>query len=212
MQAVFDFLFASYATYTWQDIALEATAVLFGLLSVWYAGRERILVYPTGLVSTGIYVYICFVAGLYGDMGINAYYCAMSLYGWYRWTQPAGDAPVLPICWHRGRERWISLGLLLGFFVLLAWVLDRFTDSTVPRIDAFTTAVFFVAMWEMARKKVESWIYWIVGDVVSVPLYYYKGLTLTSIQYLVFLWLAVLGLLAWHKKATARPVLSTSTS
>ncbi|RMG69256.1 MAG: nicotinamide riboside transporter PnuC [Bacteroidetes bacterium] len=194
-----DFFFEPYYSYSTLDIWLEALAVLFGLASVWYAKREHIWVYPTGLISTGIYVYICLMAGLYGDMGINGYYFAMSIYGWYRWTRPGEGAPILPITRLRGREAMLSLGLLLAFFGVLAWVLTSYTDSTVPLIDAFTTSIFFVGMLEMARKKLEHWIYWIIGDIISVPLYFYKGLTLTSFQYLVFLGIAIAGYISWRK-------------
>ncbi|MEL6676216.1 MAG: nicotinamide riboside transporter PnuC [Bacteroidota bacterium] len=204
MEAVWEFLFAQYEGYSTWDIVLEATAVVFGILSVMFAMRGSILVFPTGIVSTLIYIYVTITISLWGDMGINIYYTAMSVYGWYRWTRPQEDAPELPITRLEGNERWISLGMVAVFFGILAYVLVNFTDSPVPYTDAFTTAIFFVGMLEMARKKLENWVYWIIGDLISIPLYYYKGLTLSSFQFLIFLGLAIAGYLEWRKKIQAR--------
>lgn len=180
---------------------IEAIAVFFGLLSVWYSARINILVYPTGIVNVTIFVYICLRAGLYADMAINVVYFVMSVYGWYNWLRPRENKTVLPVRFAGKRINLFSLGVTLLLFFAIRTVLIHYTDSTVPSIDAFTTALFIIAMWLMASKRVENWIYWIAGDVVSVPLYFYKGLVLSSFQYLVFLVLAVVGLIAWRKEA-----------
>jgi nicotinamide mononucleotide transporter len=179
----------------------EVLAVFFGLLSVWYSKKVNILVYPTGIVNVLIYVYICYFSGLYADMGINVVYFIMSLYGWYHWTHPRKDKKLPKVAFSTTREHLIGLGLTLISFAVLAVVLNNFTDSNVPYVDSFTTAVFITGMWLMALKKVENWIYWIIGDIVSVPLYFYKGLVFTSLQFAVFLIIAVLGYLAWRKQA-----------
>jgi nicotinamide mononucleotide transporter len=180
---------------------LEAIAVFFGIASVFYSMREHIWVYPTGLISTLIYVWICFEYKLYGDMGINAYYFGMSIYGWYVWSHPKGDQSVLPVTW-LSAIGWVTASLIfLASLLMLSQVLVHFTDSDVPYWDAFTTASAFVGMWLMAKKKVENWYFWLLTDLVSVPLYAYKGLVLTSFQYLVFTVLATLGLFAWIKSA-----------
>ncbi|MDP2238436.1 MAG: nicotinamide riboside transporter PnuC [Bacteroidales bacterium] len=184
-----------------QTTLLEIIAVIFGLLSVWYSMKVNILVYPTGIVSVIIYVYICFFAGLYADMGINFVYFIMSVYGWYNWTRPQTDKPRLPVTFSSKQDQIIAISGTIVSFVIIREVLIEYTDSTVPNIDAFTTSVFIVGMWLMAVKKVENWIYWIIGDIVSVPLYFYKGLVFTSFQYLVFLILAILGYIAWRKEA-----------
>lgn len=180
---------------------LEGIAVLFGIASVYYSMKENILVYPTGIISTLIYVWICLQVGLYADMGINAYYFAMSIYGWYIWSRPTGDGNVLPVTWMAGREIVAAILLLIGSYALLVFVLINFTDSDVPYFDSFTTASAFVGMYLMAKKKVENWIAWIITDLVSVPLYFYKGLILTSFQFFFFTILAIMGLLAWIKSA-----------
>lgn len=180
---------------------LEGIAVFFGLASVFYSIKENILVFPTGIISTLIYVWICWQVGLYADMGINAYYFSMSVFGWYVWSHPKPGKVVVPVTWMNAREILQSLGLFLFAYGLLYSVLCYYTDSDVPGWDSFTTASAFVGMWLMAKKKVENWIAWIVTDLVSVPLYFYKGLVLTSFQFFVFTVLAVMGLLAWIRAA-----------
>lgn len=184
-----------------QTTFIEVIAVIFGLLSVWYSMRVNILVYPTGIVSVVIYVYICLIAGLYADMAINFIYFVMSVYGWYNWLRPAENKPQRPVRFATKKQNSIAaIAALISFFAI-NHILVHYTDSNVPAIDAFTTAVFIVGMWLMAEKKVENWIYWIIGDIVSIPLYFYKGLVMTSFQYTVFLVLAVLGFIAWKKEA-----------
>jgi nicotinamide mononucleotide transporter len=182
---------------------LEVIAVGFGIASVVYSKKVNILVYPTGLVSVIIYVYICFFAKLYADMGINVVYFIMSIYGWYNWSRKNDNKKVLPISMCSKKEHWINLEMFVFFFVILIYILKNFTDSDVPVWDSLTTAIFIVGMWLMAMKKVENWILWIIGDLISIPLYFHKGLVLTSVQFIVFLVLAILGYLEWKKKYKA---------
>lgn len=184
-----------------QSSFIEIVAVIFGLLSVWYSTKVNILVYPTGIVSVLIYVYICFMAGLYADMFINGVYFGMSVYGWYNWTHRRNNEKVIQVLFAGKKHNIIAIGASVVSFFIIQYTLKTYTDSTVPTIDAFTTAIFIVGMWLMATKKVENWIYWIIGDIVSIPLYFYKGLVFTSFQYLVFLILAIIGFISWRKEA-----------
>lgn len=178
----------------------EFIAVIFGLLSVWYARKENVWVYPTGIINVLIYVYLCFHAGLYADMGINAFYFLMSVYGWYRWTHKDSESHQLPIS-VLNKVQWLySVVAVIVFFFIVRFLLVNYTDSTVPNFDSFTTALFIVAMWLMAVKKVENWIFWIIGDALVIPLFAYKGLAFTGIQYIVFLILAIMGLIEWRKR------------
>ncbi|AGA77381.1 nicotinamide riboside transporter PnuC [Echinicola vietnamensis] len=198
-QWIIDGFVAGLQQMTW----LEAFAVVFGIASVFFSMKENIWVYPTGIISTLIYVWICLQVKLYADMGINAYYFSMSIYGWYVWTHPKPGNAVLPVTWLKWKG-WISaILLLIVSYGILYLVLSTYTDSDVPYWDSFTTSSAFVGMYLMAKKKVENWIAWIITDLVSVPLYFYKGLVLTSFQFLFFTVLAVIGLIAWIKSAKA---------
>jgi len=201
MSRVFDLLFGQYSDYLPLDIALEITGVTFGLLSVVCAKKNKVLVYPTGMVSTAIFVYLLIKWSLLGDMLINAYYFIMSAYGWYYWSQKVEAVYIHQVDFINAKERQISFGL---FFLSLCFVFgvyqvfDRWNDW-MAYIDTLTTAIFFVGMWLMARRKVENWIFWIVGDLISIPLYFVKGLTITSFQYLIFTIIAIFGYRAWKK-------------
>jgi len=179
--------------------SIESLAVGTGLASVWFSVKEKIWVYPVGLVSVGIYVYLSFVYGIYADMGINIYYVIMSMYGWYRWLQPSVGSTVKEITRSSKKVLIISLSLLFLSWLILFILLQRFTDSDIPLWDSLTTSLAIVGMWLMAEKKVEHWLFWIATDLLSIPLYYYKGLVLTSGQFLVFTVLAVMGWLQWNR-------------
>ncbi|MGO4919318.1 nicotinamide riboside transporter PnuC [Maribacter spongiicola] len=204
MSPIFDYLFGQYADYDALDIMLEIVAVIFGLLSVWFSKQNKILVYPTGLVSTSIFVYLLLKWGLLGDMMINAYYFIMSLYGWYIWTRKVDADHYTPITRVTKKENITSIFIFIGtiIFVFIVYqVFDKW-NSWTAYVDTITTAIFFVGMWLMAKRKVENWIYWIIGDLISIPLYFYKGFTFTSIQYLIFTILAVYGYNAWKKNTS----------
>ena len=201
MSQIFESLFAQYATYQSLDITLEITGVVFGLLSVWLAKKNHIGVFPTGMISTSIYVYLLLKWGLVGDMLINAYYFGMSVYGWVIWTGVNDQQQTTPIA-RINQQEWRYLLLLfvgsLGFvYGVYQWF--GLWNSSTSVIDTLTTAIFFSGMWLMARRKIENWIFWIVGDIISVPLYLIKGFSFTSLQYLIFTFIAIYGYLEWKK-------------
>ena len=201
MSPIFDFFLDPYKTYSTLDILLEGVAVITGLLSVWFAKQDKVWVYPTGMVSTAIYVYLLLKAGLLGDFLINAYYFAMSIYGWMFWTQQKEGVTVHQIGKVSSLEKkWSFFLFVLSLLFVggLYTILGRWASWTAP-IDTFTTALFFVGMWLMARRKIAHWIYWIIGDLISIPLYFYKGLVLTSFQYLIFTLIAIFGYIKWKK-------------
>jgi len=201
MNHIFNFLFEQYSSYAPKDVYLEITAVIFGFASVWYSKRNNILVFPTGLISTSIFVYLLFKWQLIGDMLINGYYFIMSLYGWYIWTRKVDSEHVTPISKTTKKEQLIGV-VLFVVTLLFVFVVYQFFDmwnGWVAYVDTFTTALFFVGMWLMAKRKIENWIFWIVADIISVPLYFYKGFTFSSLQYLGFTIIAIFGFLAWKK-------------
>ena len=201
MQGIIEFLFGQYSEYTLTHTLLELFAVTMNILSVIYAKRNSILVYPTGLIGTGIFVYILYNFSLLGDMIINFYFVLMSIYGWYYWAQKKDGQTLNNVSRTSIKEYYFIL--ILGITSLLSiYLIYNFYDkwnSWTAYVDTITTAIFFVAMYLMARRKVESWVFWIIGDLITIPLYFYKGLTISSIQYLIFLILAILGYISWKK-------------
>lgn len=212
-----DILIGPYKTYdTWQ-IAIEVIAAVLGVASTYFSTKRNIWVYPTGIVSTGIYIYLLFVFGLYGDMLINVYYTSMSIYGWILWSQVTEKDDVhVPVL--RMTKKEIGIGSVL-FILSIALVLTLyyfrpviqnnfdlnfmeqvgFHYSVVDYLDSTLTATFLIGMWLMARRKLESWYFWIIGDVGAIALFMVKGLAITSLQYLVFLGLAIVGYINWKK-------------
>ncbi len=207
MSQIFEWIFSQYQDTPTNLIVLELIAIVFGFLTVIYSKRENILVFPTGMVQTGIFVYILFVYGLLGDMLINAYYFIVSIIGWYLWTRKVDDNHYIPITKTTSKEKLWSVLLFVGtlIFVTVVYLLvDRFNVWT-DYVDTLTTAIFFVGMWLMAKKKLENWVYWIVGDIITVPLYWYKGLIFTSLQFFVFTIIAIYGYKAWKKNLNKSP-------
>ena len=201
MNQVFTFFFEQYASYETIDIVLEIIAVVFGFLSVWFSKQNKIWVFPTGMISTSIFVYLLLKWSLLGDMMINGYYFIMSVYGWYVWTRKIDDTQVTPISKINFKEKKISVAIFFAtllFVFVIYKTFDKWSDW-VAYADTITTAIFFVGMWLMAKRKIENWIFWIIGDIISVPLYLYKGFTFTSFQYLGFTFIAIFGYLAWKK-------------
>ena len=144
---------------------LELIAVFFGIASVLYSRKENILVYPTGMISTFIYVYLCFGIKLYADMSINFFYFVMSIYGWIMWKNLTKNIS-LQITKNTNKENIYSVGAVLFLWLILYFILTQFTDSDVAYIDSFTTAICFVGMMLMAWKKLENWTLWIIANIV----------------------------------------------
>lgn len=179
---------------------IEAIAVIFGIASVWFEKKENILVYPVGLVSVILYIYITYQVQLFADMGINAFYFVMSIYGWYMWARGGKDGTPLPISYSGTKGNLVNgIGVIAVFF-LLWFVLVSYTNSDVPVWDAMTTAFFVIGMYLMALKKIENWIAWMAGNFISIPLYAYKDLVFTSVQFFVFFIISVLGWMEWRRR------------
>lgn len=207
MNLIFEFFFGQYAAYETIDITLEIVAVVFGFLSVWFSKQNNILVFPTGMISTMIFVYLLLKWELLGDMMINGYYFIMSVYGWFIWTQKVDDTHATPISRTTVNEKKVGIAIFFGtlLFVYLIYKLFNKWTSWVAYVDTITTAIFFVGMWLMAKRKIENWMFWIVGNLISIPLYYYKGFTFTSLQYLGFTIIAIFGYLSWERTINKHP-------
>ena len=201
MSPIFEFFLEPYKSASTLDIILEILVFVFGIASVVFAKKENILVYPTGLVATVITVYLLFKAGYLGDMMMNFYYSVMSIYGWWNWSRKRKDSYVVPISRTNTKQKWIGFGLFV-MTMIVTYLVYRVYDyelQTPNYIDIFTSGLFFTAMWYMATKKLENWTLWIIGDLITVPLYAYRGLGILSLQYLIFTVLAIQGYIAWKK-------------
>ena len=227
MNDILQFFLDPYQSASIFNIILEVLAAIFGVISVFYARKENILVFPTGIISTGIYVYLLLQWSLYGDLIINIYYTLMSIYGWYQWQKVVGDDKAhISISRSSIKDKYQAFGIFLftsvfvifvyryynvmpsklGFIESVWYAWDHLTSGSLadfrlatPFLDTFTTGVFFAAMWLMANKKIENWSLWIAGNIVSIPLYFVKGYAFTAVQYIVFLILAIMAFLSWRK-------------
>lgn len=184
----------------------EYIAVLAGILSVWYSRKENILVYPTGLLNTIIYIWLSFKFHLLGEATVNFYYTIMNIYGWYLWTRKNERQEILlQIRFSSGKE-WLEqfsffAVFYLSIFFALSYLKNVFAPGAIPWADALASASAFTGMWLMAKKKVESWYWWIITNICGMPLYFVKGLVFTSVYYFVLLILATGGLIEWRKRA-----------
>lgn len=207
MSPIFDFFLDPYREKETYIVILEGVVLVTGILSVWCAKKENILVYPTGLVATVITVYLFFRDGLLGDMMMNLYWSAMSIYGWWNWSRKKDDKKVVQISRTTTSEKWIGFGLFLGTMVLNYGVYKTFGHDiqTSNYVDILTSGIFFTAMWYMALKKLENWTLWIIADIITVPLYAYRGWGMLSLQYIIFTVLAIQAYIAWKKSLNRSP-------
>ena len=212
---LYELFIKPYEEYTFFQIFLEAVAAFFGLLSVFFSVKRNIWVYPTGIISTTIYVYILFNFGLLGDMLINVYYSIMSIYGWISWNKST-ENQIISIDFAKKKDWLVGINLFAMSFIAVygVYYFKPFIDNHFSMngvilsfqqldwanwLDIFTTSLFLIGMWFMAKRKVENWLFWIVGDLICIPMMLYKGLGITSLQYLVFTIMAVMGYQKWRK-------------
>ncbi|WP_312764660.1 nicotinamide riboside transporter PnuC [Epilithonimonas sp.] len=209
-------LTAQYNSYETYLIYLEAFAVLFGLLSVFFSIKKNIWVYPTGIISTILFIYIMFVFGLLGDMLINVYYTVMSLYGWILWSKSSDDHIHVDVKKASAKDWKVGSILFVAslFFVGTVYYYKPFIDNQFSMenvklglyhldwanyTDIVTTSLFLVGMYFMAKRNIENWIFWIVADFICIPMMFEKGLALTGLQYFVFTAMAIIGYIEWKK-------------
>jgi len=188
MSSILESIYNGLVQTTW----IEAIAVISGIVSVWYSRKENILVFPTGLLNTTIYIYLSFKGHLLGEASVNLYYTIMSLYGWYLWNSNTKE---------RIQQFLFFAGVYAIIYFALVYVKQSFAPEAIPWADALASASAYTAMWLMAKKKVESWFWWVLTNIASIPLYFIKGYTFTSVQFIVLLILAIAGWIEWSRKA-----------
>lgn len=226
MNSLLDFFIAPYKDATLFDVSIEFVAAFFGILSVWFVKKESILAFPSGIISTALYIYICYKFVLYGDVIVNTYYTAMSMYGWFMWAQLNKSNLKTTITENTFLDTLKTVGIFifttifvifvyrfynvmpnhLNFSESITFAIKNLTSANLadfrlatPFLDTLTTGIFFAAMWLMANKKIAHWLFWILGNIISIPLYFVKGLGFTGLQYIIFLILAIQGYLVWKK-------------
>lgn len=213
---LYDLFIKPYEVYTNVQIVLEALAAAFGMISVFLTIKKNILLYPTGIISTLIYVYILFNFGLLGDCMINVYYTIMSIYGWILWNKNSEDHIHVDVTYATHKEWFYSFLLFILSIILVTivyyykpYINNQFSMDGANLgldhldwanwLDVLTTSTFLAGMWLMAKRRIENWIFWIIGDLICIPMFIYKGLGITSVQYLVFTVMAIMGYVSWKK-------------
>lgn len=189
-------------TTTWP----EYIAVFAGIASVWFSRIENILVYPVGLISTIIYTFLSFKYHLLGEASVNFYYTVMSIYGWILWAKKNQQQEHVIVITGSSRKEWryqliFFAACYVAIFIALTYLKKEFAPGAIPWADALASATAFTGMWLMARKKVESWYWWIITNIASIPLYFVKGLVFTSVFYFILFIMAIFGLFEWQRRA-----------
>jgi nicotinamide mononucleotide transporter len=197
---MYEYLQTAYAGKPALDIILELLAFILGILSVWFAKRENIAVYPSGLIATVITCWLLYKAGYFGDMLVNAYFSIMSVYGWYMWARKGNDGTSLPISRTSRKQKLTGIFMfcITIFVVFSIYTMHGQQVNTDHYVDILASGIFFTGMWFMALKKIENWTLWIIGDIIVTPLYAYRDLWMLSLQYLIFTILAIAAYIEWR--------------
>lgn len=199
---------------------IELIGTVLYLWSVWLIVRRHILTWPVGIVSVLLYMALFYQIRLYADAGEQVYYLAASVYGWWRWSRSAQeDGKVLSVKYSSPTAivlyvvvtvlLSVALGVLLCYVHI--WLPRWFPEAaSFPYLDALTTIMSFTAMALMAQQRIESWIYWIVVDVIGIGLYYVKGVQFIALLYVILLVMAINGLISWIRAANSTEEVSSS--
>jgi nicotinamide mononucleotide transporter len=184
---------------------LEWISTIAQVLSVWYALKNKVLVFPTGIIGVLIAAYIYLFKinpPLYAEGILHLYYFGMSIFGWYAWMLKKSDQSfVFPITWCQSKERITGLVIVLVSWTVIYLWLQYKTDSNAPIADALVTSFSILGMWWMAKRKIENWLAYIISNAIAIPLNYYKDLSLFSLMYLLFFFMAWRGFVTWKKES-----------
>ena len=202
MGEVYDFFLSSYSGYSRVDIVLEFLAFWFGIISVVFAKKQNILVYPTGIICTLITMYLMYKVSLLGHILVNLLYTIISLFGWWNWSRRENNDLVVKVSKFTSNDFTKSL-LIFFIIVFVAYFAHDFFatnfEGQIKELDILTSGIFVTAMWLMANKKLENWILWIIGNVITIPLYLSSDKIILSIQYVIFTILAIQAFIEWKK-------------
>ena len=202
MGEVYDFFLSSYSNHSRIDIVLEFLAFWFGIISVVFAKKQNILVYPTGIICTIITMYLMYKVSLLGHILVNLLYTIISFFGWWNWSRRENNDLVVKVSKFTYNDLTKSL-LIFFFIVFVAYFAHDFFatnfEGQIKELDILTSGIFVTAMWLMANKKLENWILWIIGNVITIPLYLSSDKIILSMQYVIFTILAVQAYIEWKK-------------
>ncbi len=202
MGEVYDFFLSSYSNHSRIDIVLEFLAFWFGIISVVFAKKQNILVYPTGIICTIITMYLMYKVSLLGHILVNLLYTIISFFGWWNWSRRENNDLVVKVSKFTSND--LNKSLLIFFFIVFVayFAHDFFAtnfEGQIKELDILTSGIFVTAMWLMANKKLENWILWIIGNVITIPLYLSSDKIILSIQYIIFTILAIQAYIEWKK-------------
>ena len=188
------------------DFIIEIIAVFSGIISVWFAKKENILLYPIGSLSVSLWIYLCFVGEIYGQAVINLFFLVMNIYGWYNWSRKdTSENKKVQINVSSKKENLLYLIITVLLTFTIYWTLSVIEitnfDWKFVLIESFITALNFIAMWLMAWKRVENWVLWIIGDIFCIPLFVFKEYYLSVAQFSIFIIIAFMGYYEWKKKS-----------
>ena len=202
MGEVYDFFLSSYSNHSRTDIVLEFLAFWFGIISVVFAKKQNILVYPTGIICTIITMYLMYKVSLLGHILVNLLYTIISFFGWWNWSRRENNDLVVKVSKFTYNDLTKSL-LIFFIIVFVAYFAHDFFatnfEGQIKELDILTSGIFVTAMWLMANKKLENWILWIIGNVITIPLYLSSDKIILSIQYVIFTILAIQAYIEWKK-------------
>lgn len=195
-----DIIFQQWESVTW----LEWVSTLSQIASVFYAQRNNVWVYPTGIIGVLFAAYLYFFVAhppLYAEGSVHIYYFGMSCYGWWVWTRKnQSQEHMYPITYTSTREKINAVLLWTISWVLLYVILAFATDSNTPLGDSAVSASAITAMWLMALRKIENWWLWIFSNLVAIPLHIYKGFYLFALMFFLFLVMAIIGHFRWARQ------------
>jgi len=181
-----------------QTSLIEWIATISGFLCVYLASRHHILNWPISILSVSLYLWIFYQSKLYGDATLQVYFLSTAIYGWYYWNK-RNKQDDKAITAFNNTQMLMTIAVIIILSVILGLLLDKYTDTDVPYIDAFCTASSLIAQFLLTRKVLQNWLIWLFVDICYVPLYIHKDLLLTALLYIAFAIIACYGYVDWRK-------------
>jgi nicotinamide mononucleotide transporter len=178
---------------------IEIIGTVLALFYLYFSIKQKILLWPFGIASSALYIYIYFVAKFYAEMGLQFYYLFISIYGWYFWAKGRINTENVRIKKTDLKTAFYLISITILLSVGIGLFLDKMTDSQIPYWDSSTAAASITATWMLARKYIEHWLVWIIVDAICMGLYIYKDLETTAFLFAVYTIMAFVGYFAWKK-------------